>query len=74
MQLTRTTVRLQPPIKKAAEIKALELNISFQTLLNQALELYLRLESNKKAKKIVFNTKDIGFSLDNLTREDIYAD
>ncbi|MEX0896113.1 MAG: hypothetical protein WDZ94_04245 [Patescibacteria group bacterium] len=76
MQLepTRTTIRLSPPLKKAAQKKAVELDISFQTLLSKALQRYLEYEAKKEAKKIVFRSKDIGVPLDNLTREDIYAD
>ena len=51
MQLTRTTVRFRSPLKKAAEMKAVELDITFQALLERALELYLNQESYKKARK-----------------------
>lgn len=72
--LSRTTVRLHPQLKKAAETKALELDITFQDLFNDALHAYLKDLSHKKAKKIVFHSQDLGVPLDNLTREDIYAD
>ena len=74
MQLTRTTIRLQKPLQIAAKKKAEELGISFQTLLTRALEAYLSDESKKKATEIIFKGKNIGVNLDNLTREDIYAD
>lgn len=74
MQLTRTTLRLDPPLKKAAQQRALELDISFQALMQRALREYLETEGEKDAKKIVFHAKDLGVPLDNLTREDIYAD
>ena len=74
MQLTRTTVRLQPQIKKAAERKALELDISFQALLEKAVEAYLYQESQHKAHQLVFHDKKMGVPLDQLDREDIYAD
>ena len=74
MQLTRTTVRFRSPLKKAAEMKAVELDITFQALLERALELYLNQESYKKARKLVFRDKNIGVPLDHLNREDIYAD
>jgi hypothetical protein len=74
MQLIRTTIRLKAPLKQAAEKKALELNVSFQTLLHQALESYLKHESRRKAQRIVFHAQDLGVPLDKLSREDIYAD
>lgn len=74
MQLVRTTIRIQQPLKKAAEKKAQELDISFQLLLTKALEQYLAQKSKVKAQSIVFDDKNIGVALDNLSREDIYAD
>ncbi len=74
MQLTRTTIRLEPPLKQAAQVKALELNINLQTLINHALKAYLKGLAKGAAKKIVFNSKAMGAKLDNLTRDDIYAD
>lgn len=74
MQLIRTTVRFRQPLKRAAEQKALELSITFQALLERALEKYLQQESYHKAQKLVFRDKNIGVPLDQLTREDIYAD
>lgn len=74
MQTARTTIRLNPPLKKAAQQKALELNMSFQTLMEQALKNYLKHEAKKNADAIIFNTQGIGANLDNLTRDDIYAD
>jgi len=74
MQLTRTTVRLRAPLKKAAEMKALELDITFQAILEQALELFLRQESHQKTQKIIFKDRNMGVNLDQLNREDIYAD
>jgi len=74
MQLLRTTIRLDHVLKKAAKQKAIEENISFQDLMQRALKNYLIFESKKKAKKIIFKSQAIGAPLDNLTREDIYAD
>lgn len=74
MQLIRTTVRLRPQIKKAAELKALKLNVTFQALLEKALEMYLNQESRRHARKLVFKARDIGAPLDQLDREAIYAD
>lgn len=74
MQQVRTTVRLQKPLQIAAKKHAQELDISFQTLVTQALEAYLTDVSKKKATKIIFKGRSIGAKLDSLTREDIYAD
>lgn len=74
MQLSRTTIRLQKPLQIAAKKKAQELDISFQALITRALEAYLSDVSKMKAKEIIFHSKSIGKKLDNLTREDIYAD
>jgi len=72
MQLVRTTLRLRRSLKKAAEMKALEENISLQEVFNRALESYMEREAEKSAKKIVFKTHHLGESLDNLTRDDFY--
>ncbi len=74
MYLTRTTVRIEPGLKKAIQAKALELNINFQTLFNQALRTYLDQLAQHKAEKLVFKSRDLGIPLNNLSREDIYAD
>ncbi len=74
MQLQRTTVRLHPHLKKAAERKALELDITFQSLLEKALDLYLKQASRRTARKIVFKDRNLGVPLDQLDRETIYAD
>lgn len=74
MQLIRTTVRLHPQLKKAAELKALKLNMTFQALLEKAIQMYLTQESRNQAKKIVFHTRSVGTYLETLTRDDIYAD
>lgn len=73
-QLVRTTLRLNPTLKKAAEIKAAQLDTTMQALFNDALAEYLDNMSKKKAKKIVFKSQNIGQPLDNLTREDILAE
>lgn len=74
MQLTRTTIRLRPQIKKAAEIKAIELDITFQDLVEKAIEQLLVTLSHKKARQLVFKDRNIGATLDHLDREHIYAD
>jgi hypothetical protein len=73
MNLTRTTVRIHPELKRAAEQKSLELDITFQQLLTYALEDYLQKEAKEKAKKMIFLAQPLGFSWDSITREDIYA-
>ena len=72
MQLVRTTLRLDPRLKKEAERKAFEANITFQELFNRALEEYLDKKARVKAKKIVFKTHNLGEALDNLTRRNYY--
>ncbi len=74
MDLTRTTIRIPPQLKRAAQEQALEEGISFQDLVNQTLRIYIQNKTVKKAKKIVFPTHDLGVPLDNLIREDFYAD
>ncbi|HYD34747.1 MAG TPA: hypothetical protein VD999_01625 [Vitreimonas sp.] len=74
MQLIRTTIRLRPQLKKAAEMKALKLNMTFQALLEKAIEAYLSQESRQQAQKLVFKARDLGTPLDQLDREAIYAD
>ena len=73
MNLTRTTLRINSNLKKAAEKQALQENRTLQSIFNDALEQYLVTDSKKKAKKIVFKTHDLGEPLDNLTRSDYYS-
>lgn len=70
--LMRTTLRIEENLKRIAEQKALEEDTTLQAIFNEALESYLQKEAEKKAKKIVFKTHDLGVPLDNLTREDFY--
>ena len=72
MQLIRTTLRLKENLKKRAEKKAFDENVSLQDIFNRALEHYLEKEAKKQAKKIIFKTHDLGVALDNLTRKDFY--
>jgi len=74
MQLQRTTVRLEPILKKELEAKAFELNLTFQDIFTQALKNYLHQKNKAKAQKIVFLTQPLGKKLVNLTREELYAD
>lgn len=72
--LVRTTLRLKENLKKGAERKALEDDVSFQDIFNRALEEYLQKSARKRAKRLVFRTHDLGESLDNLTRDNFYSD
>lgn len=74
MQLIRTTLRLKKDLKKRAERKALEENLTLQAIFNRALEQYLEDQAKKKAKKIIFKAYRFGKNLDNLTRDDFYPD
>lgn len=72
MQLTRTTLRIKTELKKQAEKLAIEEDKSLQDIFNLALEKYLINKAERKVKKLIFYTHDLGASLDNLTRDDIY--
>ena len=72
--LIRTTLRINKNLKKQAEKKALEDDVTLQEIFNQALEDYLQNDAKKEAKKIVFKSHNLGEPLDNLTRDDIYDD
>lgn len=70
--LVRTTLRIKENLKKSAELKALQDDISLQDIFNFALEHYLDKEAKKEARRLVFKTHDLGKPLDNLTRADYY--
>lgn len=70
--LVRTTLRLKANLKREAEKKALQDDVTLQEVFNQALEDYLKKEAKKEAKKIIFKTHHLGAALDNLTRDDFY--
>lgn len=70
--LVRTTLRIKENLKKSAEFKALQENISLQDIFNQALEQFLNKQAKIEAKKLVFRTHKLGAPLDNLTRDDFY--
>ena len=72
--LIRTTLRIKENLKKSAEQKALQDDITLQEVFNRALEYYLQNEAKKEAKKIVFKTHDFGVPLDNLKRKDYYPE
>jgi hypothetical protein len=74
MQLIRTTIRLKENLKKRAEKKAIDENMSLQDLINRAVEQYLQNGDQRRAKKIFFKTHHLGQPLDNLTRDDFYSE
>lgn len=74
MQLIRTTLRLEKNLKKRADRKALEENMTLQAIFNRALEVYLDQQVKRNAKKIIFKTHNLGVALDNLTRDDFYPE
>lgn len=71
--LIRTTFRIKGDLKKSAERKALQDDVTLQEIYNRALEHYLEKEARVEAKKIVFKTHDLGKPLDNLKRVDYYT-
>lgn len=71
--LVRTTLRLEENLKNTAQRIALEESTTLQDIFNRALKAYLEKENQKKAKKIVFKTHDLGEPLDNLTRANYYT-
>lgn len=70
--LVRTTLRIKESLKKSAQLKALQDDVTLQEIFNRALEDYLEKEAKKEAKKMVFRTHKLGEPLDNLTRDDFY--
>ena len=74
MKLTRTTIRIQTDLKKAAEKVAIDMDTSFQDVVNRALEDFIEKLEEKKVKKIIFKTHDFGEPIDNLVRDDFYPE
>lgn len=70
--LVRTTLRIKENLKKTAERKALQDDVTLQEVFNSALEHYLEKEAKIEAKKIVFKTHNLGKPVDNLKRVDYY--
>lgn len=70
--MLRTTLRLQPQLKKLAQKKALEKNLTLQEIFNQALAEYLRKDFKEKARKLIVKTHNLGVPLDDLKRGDYY--
>jgi hypothetical protein len=71
--LIRTSLRIKENLKKRAEQKALQENVTLQEILNNALEHYLEHDAGVQAKKIIFKTHDLGAPIDDLKREDFYS-
>lgn len=72
--LIRTTLRINEDLKKQVEKKALQDDVTFQEIFENALTEYLQNDAKKQAKKIIFKTHNLGEALDNLTRDDFYPD
>ena len=70
--LERTTLRIEKNLKKRAEQKALQTDMTMQEIFNEALALYLESSAKREAREIVFKTHDLGEPLDNLNRSDYY--
>lgn len=69
--MVRTTLRLDSHLKKAAEKRAYEQEVTLQAIFNQALEEYLNRSAQQQAK-LLFHSHNLGQSLDNLRRQDYY--
>lgn len=74
VEFVKTTLRINKALKKDVERLAREKNDTFQSVLNDALYMYVNQKSKERAKEIVFRSKHLGASLDNLTRDDYYDD
>lgn len=70
--LIRTTLRINEDLKKQAEKKALQDDVTLQKIFENALAEYLQNDAKRQAKKIIFKTHNLGTALDNLTRDDFY--
>ena len=73
LQLTRTTLRLDSRLKRAAEDRARQQATTLQAIFNKALEEYLERDAEQRAE-VIFRTHNLGGKLDNLTRDDYYDD
>lgn len=72
MSLTRTTLRIDSNLKRAAEKRAHEEATTLQAVFNEALEQYLHKKARARARSIIFRTHDLGSPLDDLRRDDYY--
>lgn len=70
--LVRTTVRLDPVLKKQADILSATEGKTLQDIFNEALKKHLSQTLLINKKNIVFHPVYTGTSVDNLTRDDIY--
>ena len=74
MQLIRTTLRIKENLKDALEKQALQEKKTLQELFNDAIENFLQDKAQRKAKKIIFKTHNLGVNLNGLRRKDYYGD
>lgn len=74
MQNIRTTLRIKENLKEALEKYAFEEKLTLQEAFNKAIEYYLKKEAKRRVKKLIFKTHRLGIPLDNLSRDDFYAD
>ena len=74
MQLIRTTLRIKENLKEALEKHALLEKKTLQELFNDAIEHFLQVKAQRKAKKIIFKTHNLGINLNGLRRKDYYSD
>ncbi len=74
MNLTRTTLRLDTSLKRAAQKQAYDEDTTLQAIFNDALRQYFDKQAKKKAHDIVFRSRNIGSGLDHLERGDYYPE
>jgi len=75
MQLVRTTLRLDKRLKKEAQKIAFDEETTLQDIFNRAIDSFVEQRKKKAIKrKIKIPTIDLGYPLDNLTRDNFYED
>jgi len=72
MKKVRTTLKIEENLKTQAELKAVKERITLQDIFNNALRSYLREQTKKDVKKLVFHDKAIDKNMGNLSRNEIY--
>ncbi|PIR42809.1 hypothetical protein COV25_00950 [candidate division WWE3 bacterium CG10_big_fil_rev_8_21_14_0_10_35_32] len=72
MKTVRTTLRIEEPLKKAVEKRALDQNTTFQKLFNDALRMFVNDINTNAIKEIVFIDKAVDKNMNNLSRKDYY--
>ena len=72
MKTVRTTLRIEEPLKKAVEKRALDQNTTFQKLFNDALRMFVNDINTNAIKEIVFIYKAVDKNMNNLSRKDYY--